>query len=87
MTDAKTRLADEIFEHSHEKALEIIAHLYQDGNRPFAIQTIFMTGAAMSAAMSNMDRKTYIDGIVSVYDNYQNLGKHIDQIIKGDKLS
>ena len=80
-------LAHESYEHSHKKALQLIGQLFNDGNNGFVIQTIFMTGAAMTTSMNCMDKETFMDGIDSVYEIYKDFGDQVDEVIKkGQKL-
>jgi len=87
MDKKEWNLAHENYEHSHRKALEIIGQLFKDGNNGFVIQTIFMTGAAMTTSMNGMDKETFMDGVDSVYELYKDFGDRVDEVTKKIKKS
>ena len=79
MKAQNTPLAEEQFNYSYNKALEIMGELIRDGNNGLTIQTIFMTGSAMAASANKMTEETYLAGSKYFFDVYEDFSEDLNQ--------
>jgi len=86
MKDKTYPLAEEQFDYSYHKAMEIIGELFRDGSNGLTIQTVFMTGAAMSASMNEMDKANFMKGSEYFFNVYKNYAQDLDKVINKPML-